>query len=153
MPGNYLALGLIPLILPQARIIHVQRDPVDTCLSCFTRLFNRKQEATYDLAELGRHYASYAGLMDHWRSVLPSDAFLEVRYEDIVADMEGQARRLIDWVGLQWNDACLSPHQTRRAVRTASVVQVRQPVYGSSVGRWRNYEKFLGPLLDALAKG
>lgn len=150
MPANYLALGLIPVILPRARIIHVKRNPVDTCLSCFTRLFNQRQDATYDLAELGRHYADYARLMNHWRSVLPSDAFLEVQYEDIVADVEGQARRLIDWVGLEWNDACLAFHQTRRPVRTASMAQVRQPIYGSSVERWRHYEKFLGPLLKEL---
>lgn len=150
MPDNYLALGLIPLIMPGARIIHVKRDPVDTCLSCFTRLFNHKQEATYDLAELGRHYVGYARLMDHWRRVLSADAFLEVQYEDIVADIEGQARRMIDWIGLEWNEACLSPHQTRRAIRTASVAQVRQPVYASSVARWRHYEKFLGPLLHEL---
>ncbi|MDD5247610.1 MAG: tetratricopeptide repeat protein [Rhodocyclaceae bacterium] len=151
MPANYLALGLIPLMLPQARIVHVKRNPVDTCLSCFTRLFNRHQDATYDLAELGRHYASYARLMQHWRAVLPG-RFLEVQYEDIVADMEGQARRLIDFCGLEWDDACLAFHKTKRSIRTASVTQVRQPIYASSVERWRHYEAFLGPLLDALGE-
>lgn len=150
MPANYLALGLIPLMLPKARIIHVKRNPVDTCVSCFTRLFNRHQEATYDLYELGRHYANYARLMDHWRQVLPAGSFLEVQYEDIVADMEGQARRLIDWVGLDWHPACLDFHKTKRNIRTASVTQVRQPIYTSSVERWRNYEAYLGPLLEGL---
>lgn len=150
MPANYLALGLIPLLLPNAKIVHVKRNPVDTCVSCFTRLFNRHQDATYDLYELGRHYANYARLMNHWRAVLPPQSFLDVQYEDIVADMEGQARRLIDWAGLPWNDACLEFHKTKRNIRTASVTQVRQPIYTSSVERWRNYEKYLGPLLEGL---
>ena len=152
MPANYLALGLIPLMLPNAKIIHVKRNPVDTCVSCFTRLFNRHQDATYELNELGRHYATYARLMQHWRAVLPVGSFMEVQYEDIVADMQGQARRLIDWVGLPWDDACLEFHKTERNIRTASVTQVRQPIYSSSVERWRHYEKYLGPLLDGLGE-
>lgn len=150
MPANFLALGLIHLMLPNAKIIHVNRNPVDTCLSCFTRLFNRKQEQTYDLAELGRYYADYARLMEHWRKVLPAGAFLDVQYEDIVADQEAQARRMLEYCGLEWNDACLDFHKHKRSIRTASVTQVRQPIYTSSVERWRPYEKHLGPLLDAL---
>ena len=150
MPANFFAVGLIHLMLPNAKIIHVNRNPVDTCLSCFTRLFNRKQEHTYDLAELGRYYVDYARLMAHWRNVLPPDAFLDIRYEDIVKDQEGQARKLIEYCGLEWNDACLDFHKTKRSVRTASLTQVRQPIYNSSVERWRSYEKFLGPLLDVL---
>ena len=150
MPGNYMLLGLIPLMLPGARIIHVKRNPMDTCVSCFTRLFLNQQEATYDLRELGQHYANYARLMDHWRQVLPVNSFLEVQYEDIVADMECQARRLIDWVGLPWSPECLNFHETERSVRTASVLQVRQPIYGSSVARWRHYERFLDPLRQGL---
>jgi len=152
MPANYLALGLIPLMLPEAKIIHVKRNPVDTCVSCFTRLFNRHQDATYELFELGRHYATYARLMQHWQQTLPPGSFLEVQYEDIVADMPGQARRLIDWVGLPWDDACLAFHKTERNIRTASVTQVRQPIYNSSVARWRHYEKYLGPLLEGLGE-
>jgi tetratricopeptide (TPR) repeat protein len=152
MPGNYMALGLIPLMMPHARIIHVKRNPIDTCVSCFTRLFNRHQDATYDLRELGHHYAQYARLMDHWRSVLPSDSFLEVQYEDIVADMAHQARRLIDFTGLPWNDACLAFHETQRIVRTASLAQVRQPIYTSSVERWRHYERHLAPLFEGLGE-
>jgi hypothetical protein len=132
--------------------VHVRRNPVDTCVSCFTRLFQRHQDATYDLAELGRHYANYARLMEHWRKVLPEGSFLEVQYEDIVADMETQARRLIDWCGLEWDDACLEFHKNERSIRTASVTQVRQPIYTSSVERWRNYEQFLDPLLEALGE-
>lgn len=152
MPANYLAMGLIPLMLPNAKIIHVKRNPVDTCVSCFTRLFNRHQDATYDLAELGKHYSNYAKLMQHWRAVMPAGSFIEVQYEDIVADMEGQAKRLIDFVGLEWDEACLDFHKNTRNIRTASVTQVRQPIYTSSVERWRNYEQFLGPLLEALGE-
>ncbi|MDO8313217.1 MAG: sulfotransferase, partial [Sideroxyarcus sp.] len=150
MPANFFAVPLIHLMLPNAKIIHVNRNPVDTCLSCFTRLFNRKQEHTYDLAELGRYYADYARLMVEWRKVLPANAFLDINYEDIVADQEGQARRLLDYCGLEWNSACLDFHKTKRQIRTASVTQVRQPIYNTSVERWRKYEKFLGPLLDEL---
>ncbi len=150
MPANFLAVPLIHLMLPNAKIIHVKRNPVDTCLSCFTRLFNRKQEHTYDLAELGRYYADYARLMEQWRKVLPADALLDVQYEDIVADQEKQARRLLEYCGLEWNPACLEFHKTKRQIRTASVTQVRQPIYNTSVERWRKYEKFLGPLLDEL---
>jgi tetratricopeptide (TPR) repeat protein len=150
MPANYMALGLIPLMLPNAKIVHVKRNPVDTCISCFTRLFNRHQDATYDLAELGKHYMNHERLMQHWRSLLPAGSFLEVQYEDIVADMEGQARRLIDYVGLEWNEACLDFHKNKRSIRTASVTQVRQPIYKTSVERWRNYEQYLGPLLEQL---
>jgi tetratricopeptide (TPR) repeat protein len=150
MPANYFAVGLIHLMLPNAKIIHVNRNPVDTCLSCFTRLFNRKQEHTYDLAELGQYYVNYARLMEHWRKVLPAGAFIDVQYEDIVAGQETQARRLIEYCNLEWNNACLDFHNTKRSIRTASVTQVRQPIYTSSVERWRHYEKYLGPLLDAL---
>ena len=152
MPANYFALGMIPLMLPRARIIHVRRNAADTCVSCFTRLFNRHQESTYELTELGRHYANYARLMEHWRRALPPGSFLEVQYEDIVADMEGQARRLIDWCGLDWHDDCLAFHKNQRSIRTASVAQVRQPIYGSSVERWRHYEAYLQPLLAALGE-
>lgn len=150
MPANYMALGLIPLMLPNAKIVHVKRNPVDTCVSCFTRLFNRHQDATYDLIELGKHYMNYVRLMDHWRQVLPAGSFLEVQYEDIVADMEGQAKRLINYVGLPWDEACLDFHKNERSIRTASVTQVRQPIYKSSVERWRHYEAYLGPLLEQI---
>lgn len=150
MPVNFLAIGLIHLMLPNAKIIHVNRNPVDTCFSCFTRLFNRKQHQTYDLAELGQYYVGYVRLMDHWRSVLPAGTFLNVNYEGIVADQATQSRRLIEYCGLEWNEACLDFHKNKRAIRTASVTQVRQPMYQSSVARWRHYEKSLGPLLDAL---
>lgn len=150
MPANFFMVGLIHVMLPNAKIIHVNRNPVDTCVSCFTHLFKQKQEHTYDLAELGRYYRDYGRLMQHWRDVLPADAFLDVQYEDIVADKEKEARRLLSFCDLEWDAACLDFHKTERTVRTASVTQVRQPIYTSSVDRWRKYEKHLGPLLEAL---
>ncbi len=151
LPGNFLRLGLIHLALPRARIIHVRRDPVDTCLSCFARLFAGHLPYAYDLAELGRFYKSYDILMAHWRQVLPAGVMLEVNYEDVVADIEGQASRLIDHCGLPWHDGCLAFHENRRAVQTHSAIQVRRPLYGSSVGRWHAYGCLARPLLDALA--
>lgn len=152
-PFNFLALGLIHLIMPNAKIVHVRRNPLDTCLSGFTQLFNADTQAySYDLAEIGGYYANYARLMEHWYDVLPDGAFCELQYEELVADKEGQIRRLIDYCGLEWNDACLESHKSGRSVKTASITQVRQPVYTSSVGRWRHYEEYLQPLLDALGR-
>ena len=132
-PGNYAYAGLIRLILPNAKIIHSMRDPVDTCLSCFSWYFTFGQPYTYDLAELGRQYRRYRELMQHWRTVLPATTLLDVRYEDMVDNLEEQARRLLDFCGLPWDDRCLNFHQTDRPVSTASSVQVRQPLYRSSL--------------------
>ena len=150
MPTHFFAIGLIHLMLPNAKIIHVRRSPLDTCLSCFTQLFNRAHEYSYDLAELGRYYVGYAGLMEHWRRVLPEGVFLEVGYEDVVSDPEGQVRRMVEYCGLEWNEACLDFHRNKRPIQTASVMQVRLPMYRSSVGRWRHYEPYLAPLIDVL---
>jgi tetratricopeptide (TPR) repeat protein len=150
MPLNFLFAGLIHLALPNARIIHTSRDPVDTCFSCFSTLFTGNHRVAYELGELGRYYRAYERLMGHWRSVLPNGVMLEVRYEDVVADLDRQARRIVAHCGLEWEDACLSFYETRRPVRTASVAQVRQPIYRSSVGRWQPYRHLLRPLLEAL---
>lgn len=150
MPANYSLAGLIHLALPNARIIHVRRDPVDTCLSCFSILFGGNQPQTYELGELGRHYRAYQGLMEHWRGVLPAGVLLEVQYEEVVADLKGEARRILAHCGLDWEDACLEFHQAERPVWTASANQVRQPIYRSAIGRWRPYRAMLGPLLAEL---
>jgi tetratricopeptide (TPR) repeat protein len=150
MPSNFRFAGLIGLMLPNARIIHCRRDPVDTCLSCYARKFSRGQEFAYDLRELGTYYRAYDGLMAHWRAILPEDRFLDVSYEQVVDDLELQARRLIAFCSLDWDDACLAFHRTERLVRTASVNQVRQPLYRTSVARWKAYERHLGPLMEAL---
>jgi tetratricopeptide (TPR) repeat protein len=150
MPANFMYAGLIPLILPGARIIHARRDAVDTCLSCYTKLFGGDQRFTYNQTELGEFYGYYETLMAHWRNVLPAEHFIEVDYESVVDDLEGEARRLIDFLGLPWDAACLNFHENRRVVRTASVNQVRQPIYRTSKGRWQSYADHLGPLLKAL---
>lgn len=150
MPANFLYLGLIHALMPGARIIHTVRDPIDTCLSCFTRLFDRAQLHSYDQVEVARYYNAYRRLMEHWRRVLPRDAFLDLEYEALVSDFEPQARRLIDWCGLSWDDACLSPHKTRRSIRTASVTQVRQPIYTTSLAKWKAYEAHLAPMIQTL---
>ena len=151
MPGNFLYAGYINLALPNARIIHARRDPMDTCFSCFSQSFGDDSlPYTYDLGELGRFYRAYEALMAHWREVLPPGAMLEVQYEEVVADLEGQARRIVAYCGLEWDARCLDFHRTERPVRTASMAQVRQPIYTSSVGRWRPYQAFLGPLRAAL---
>ncbi len=152
MPSNYYFAGLIHMALPNAKIIHSVRDPVDTCISCFERLFTAEQNHTYDLVELGRYYQRYARMMAHWHRVLPAKTILDVQYEEVVANLEKQAHRIIAYCGLPWDERCLSFHETHRPVRTASATQVRQPIYQSAVGRWRVYEKQLGPLLDALGK-
>jgi len=150
MPANFLYAGLIHLILPNARIVHCRRDPVDTCLSCYTKLFSAEQAFAYDLTELGRFHRSYQTLTAHWREVLPTNRFIEVDYEAVVDDIDGQARHLIDFLGLPWEEACLRFHENKRAVRTASVNQVRQPIYKTSAGRWKKHARHLGPLLAAL---
>ena len=146
---NFMLLGIIRLALPNARIIHCVRDPVDTCLSCYKQMFRKFHLYSYDLAELGTYYRHYENLMQHWRAVLPG-SFLDFHYEDLIDDQRGQTEKLLDYCGLDWNDACLNYHRNRRAVMTASDSQVRQSIYKSSVRRWKRYEKHLQPLLDAL---
>jgi len=150
LPSNFLNIGLIRLILPNAKIIHTMRHPMDTCVSCYSKLFTVGVDFSYDLAELGRYYRCYRALMAHWRSVLPPGAMLDVAYEDTVDDLEGQARRMIDYCGLPWDDRCLSFHKTSRPVKTASAVQVRKPLFRDSLQRWRRHEANLAPLLHVL---
>ena len=149
LPSNFRFIGMIRMALPHARIIHTRRDPLDTCISCFTRLFGKKV-FTSDLGTLGRYYRAYDALMAHWRTVLPPGVMLEVQYEELVADFENHARRIVEFCGLEWDERCLAFYQTKRPVRTASVTQVREPIFTGSIGRWRAYEAWLGPLLDEL---
>ena len=150
MPSNFPFAGLIALMLPGARILHCRRDPVDTCLSCYSKRFAGRWDFAYDLGDLGRYYRAYDALMAHWRALLPSERFAEVRYEELVGNLRGEAERLIAFCGLAWDDACLDFHRTVRPVRTASVNQVRQPIYRTSLARWKPYAAHLGPLLAAL---
>ena len=150
MPSNFIYAGLIHMALPHAKIIHLRRNPVDTCVSCYSRLFSGDQPFTYDLAELGRYYRRYAQVMEHWRKILPSTALIEVEYETLVADFEAQARRLLEFCGFDWNPVCLDFHKTPRSVKTASAAQVRQPLYKTSIGRYHQHTTHLQPLLNGL---
>lgn len=151
MPGNLPFTGMIHLALPNARIILVRRDPVDVSLSCFSTMFAGGLDYSWDLGEMGRFARASLRLMDHWERLLPADRLLTVRYEDFVADQKNQTRRLLDFCGLDWEEACLAFHKTERAVKTASYSQVRRPIYQSSVRRWRPDEATLKPLTDALS--
>ncbi|NJL73180.1 MAG: tetratricopeptide repeat protein [Candidatus Competibacteraceae bacterium] len=136
MPHNFQAVGFIALLFPKARIIHTRRNPFDTCLSIWQQNFNDAHTYARNLADLGHHYATYLNLMEHWREVLPG-RMLEIDYEDLVENQEQVSRKLIDFIGLDWDDACLRPQDVKRTVLTASVWQVRQPVYKRSAGRWK----------------
>jgi hypothetical protein len=150
MPANFLHAGLIHMMLPHARIIHCQRNPVDTCLSLYSKIFGDEQMFAYDLTELGQFHLEYESLTDHWRKVIPASHFTDVQYESVVDDIGAEARRLLDFLGLPWDPACLDFYKTKRTVKTASTNQVRQPVYKSSSGRWRKHAAQLQPLLKAL---
>jgi tetratricopeptide (TPR) repeat protein len=150
-PGHFFLIGIIRLALPKAKIIHSLREPMDSCISCYTRFFNADNMAfTFDLGDLGRYCARYLKLMEHWHRVLPAGAILDVRYEDLVAETESQVRRLLEYVGLPWDEACLAFHRNKRQVRTASLAQVRKPIYRTSLARWQHFEQHLQPLRDAL---
>jgi tetratricopeptide (TPR) repeat protein len=148
-PLNFLQLGLISLLFPNAKVIHCRRNPMDTCLSCYMTHFNTGHEFARNLAHLGHFYRQYERLMMHWKRTLDV-AILDVVYEETVADPEGQSRRMVEFLELPWEEKCLRFYDTKRAVVTASVQQVRQPIYNTSVQRWKHYEKHLGPLKGAL---
>ncbi len=151
LPGNFLHIGLIALLLPRARIIHCRRDPFDTCLSCYFQNFEEAQPFARRLDRLGQYYRQYERLMAHWRQVLPRP-MLEVAYEALVAEPEPWCRRILEHCGLAWDERVLQFFATERSVRTASYWQVRQPIYQSSVARWRHYRQHLGPLFEALGR-
>ena len=150
MLGNYMHIGMIHLMFPNAVIINSVRDPVDNCLGCFRKLFRTGNELTYDLHDIGALYVRYREMMAHWEKVLPGRV-VNVSHEELIADPEGRIRWLVEEAcGLTWDEACLQFHRTKRPVRTASVAQVRQPIFRTSVERWRRYERHLGPLFEAL---
>ncbi|MCW5713023.1 MAG: sulfotransferase [Bauldia sp.] len=150
MPHNFLMLGVIALLFPRAKIIHCRRNPLDNCVSIYTNWFNEKHGYAADQVTLGRYYRQYDRLMKHWSRVLPVQVF-DVQYEELVSDLETVARRMVDFIGLPWDPACLRFHETKRGVTTISRWQVRQPIYNSSVGRWKAFERHIGPLISALA--
>jgi len=146
-PFNSDHLGLVHLVFPNARMIYVQRDPIDTCLSCYFQRFSPAMNFTTDLSELAYYYREHQRLVAHWRGALPAGTLLDVPYEQLVADQEGWSRKILEFLGLEWDERCLEFYKTNRPVMTASTWQVRQKIYKNSVERWRNYEKFIGPLL------
>jgi hypothetical protein len=146
MPFNFLWVGLVHMVLPRARIVHCRRNPIDTCLSIYQTQFAQNWGFASDRADLAAYYRQYLRLMEHWRAVLPADRFAEVDYEDATRDPEATARRLVAFCGLPWDPACLSPERNPDAVRTASKWQARQPIYRTSVERWRSYEPWIGEL-------
>ncbi len=151
MPNNFRHIGLIKLILPNAKIIDARREPMSCCFSGFKQLFAEGQEFTYSLSDIGRYYQDYVALMDHWDEVLPG-AVLRVQHEDVVADLAGQVWRMLDYCGLPFEQACVDYHKTERSVRTPSSEQVRQPIFTTALEQWRNFEPYLEPLKTALAE-
>jgi len=149
LPNNFVHVGFVSLILPNAKIIDARRHPLDSCLGSYKQLFARGQPFTYELFELGEFYREYMRVMEHWDTVLPGKV-LKVQYEDTVADLETQVRRILDYCGLPWDDACLKFYETERAVKTASSEQVRSPIYTGAMHRWRKYEAHLEPLIESL---
>jgi len=150
MPNNFRHVGLLHLMLPNARIIDARREPMACCFSNFKQLFASGQEFTYSLEDIGRYYRSYVKLMDHWDQVLPGKV-LRIQHESVVADLEGNVRRLLEFCGLEFESACLEFWKTRRHVRTASSEQVRRPIFTDGLEQWRNFEPWLGPLKDILS--
>ena len=145
-PGNFLYLGLVAAALPQARIVHLRRHPMDACLAMYKTLFRMAYPFSYDQGDLGRYWLGYDALMAHWRRVLPADRFLEIDYEALVDEQEAVSRRLVAHAGLAWDEACLRFEHNPQPTLTASAAQVRQPIYRSSVALWRRYERELAPL-------
>lgn len=149
MPFNFYLIGFIQLILPNAKIIHVKRNPLDTCMGCYKLPFNEQHEFTYNLTELGHYYCQYDRLMKHWHKILPNKIY-EIEYETLVHNQERETRRLLEFCHLPWEENCLSFYNTHRKVITESAGQVRQPIYTHAVGQWKHYEAFITPLVMAL---
>jgi hypothetical protein len=150
MPTNFLGLGMIHAAFPNARIIHMRRDPIDTCLSIYFQDVHTAHSYASDLEDLHHYYREYLRLMAHWRSILPAERLLEVPYEGLTQDQEGWSRRMVEFIDLPWDPACLDYHRTERTILTFSNWQARQKIHRNSVQRWRNYSTFIGPLLGLL---
>jgi hypothetical protein len=150
MPNNFRHLGLIHLMLPNARIIDARREPMACCFSNLKQLFAQGQEFTYSVDDIARYYRTYLELMRHWDRVLPAGRILRVYHEEVVEDLEGNVRRMLEYCGLAFEPQCISFHETQRSVRTASSEQVRQAIYREGLEQWRHFEAWLGPLREAL---
>jgi hypothetical protein len=149
MPNNFRYIGLIHLMLPNAKIIDARREPMACCFGNLKQLFSTGQEFSYSIDDIARYYRTYLELMRHWNEALPA-RILKVQHEDVVNDLEGSVRRILEFCGLPFEAACLDFHKTERSVRTASSEQVRQPIFREGLDQWRHYEPWLGPLKEAL---
>ncbi|WP_299469846.1 sulfotransferase [uncultured Gimesia sp.] len=149
MPANFLHLGLIAILFPEAKVIHCQRHPLDTCLSCYFQRFRRGHDYSFNLTHLGLYYREYQRLMQHWKAVLPVAPY-ELHYSELVADQEAVSKKLIDFIGISWDDRCLNFHDNSRPVTTASNWQVRRPMNRAGLDRWKNYDQHLGALREVL---
>ncbi len=143
-------LGYLYLILPNAKFIHSRRHPIETCLSAYRIHFAKHQHWSDELRTMGKYYRIYTEMMQHWKEVLPEGTILDVRYEDMVSDLERESKKLAAFIGMPWSESCLSFHRSGRAVITASASQVSQPIYKDSTNRWRKYEPYLTPLLEEI---
>ncbi|HEY7115496.1 MAG TPA: sulfotransferase, partial [Tepidisphaeraceae bacterium] len=151
MPANFLFLELVQLLLPGCRVIHCVRAALDTCVSCYLTNFASGNEYKLNLTQLATFYRDYRRLMEHWKRVLDVP-MLEVRYEDVIIDTHSQARRMLEFLDLPWDERCLNYYENKRRVKTASEDQVRRPIYTTSIGRWKHYEPYVGELLTALGR-
>ena len=149
MPNNFRYIGLIHLMLPNAKIIDARREPMACCFGNLKQLFSTGQEFSYSIDDIARYYRTYLELMRHWNEALPG-RILKVQHEDVVNDLEGSVRKILEFCGLPFEPACLDFHKTERSVRTASSEQVRQPIFREGLDQWRHYEPWLGPLKEAL---
>lgn len=149
LPHNFLYIGIIRLLMPNAHIIHCRRDPMDSCFSSFKRYFTVGHKYSFNLLEMGKYYLLYQRLMAHWHALFPGE-ILDIHYESLVEDQVGELKRVLDFCGLPWDDACLTFHDSRRVAMTASASQIKKPLYKSGIAYWRHYEKHLKPLLDIL---
>lgn len=152
MPGNFRFVPLIAASFPHAKIIHVARDPMDTCMSCFMHNFTNGHNYSFDMVTMGIYYQAYAQIMEHWYNVLPEGRILKVNYEDLVEDTEKESKRILKYCDLEWEEECLKFYEGEKNIRTASMQQVRRPVYKDAVARWRKYSNYLGPLIMSLGQ-
>jgi hypothetical protein len=150
MPNNFMHIGLIKLILPNAKIIDARREPMACCFSGFKQLFAEGQDFTYGLENIAKYYASYVEIMNHWEAVLPGFV-LRVQHEDVINDLEGQVKRMLDFCKLPFEQSCVDFHKTKRTIKTPSSEQVRQPIFRDSMQQWKHYEEHLSPLKTILA--
>ena len=150
MPGNFRNIGFIYLLFPEASVIHCRRNPLDTCLSIYFQSFSSGHQYSFDLENLGNWYRDYARLMDYWKQLLPG-YIQTVDYDEMVNNTEAEARKMVDKCGLEWDSKCLDFHRDSRSVHTASTWQVRQPIYKTSLQRWKRYDKHIGPLKEILS--